>query len=110
MPYQHRVAVEVDRVELGEPVIGLAATISMAGGMGDVYREMPELASADNYFWNGAKSANSQGYVLGVDIFVSADIAGIAPEPRDDGSIDMKGLLALTNLAPAESGARLGQR
>ncbi|HWR11544.1 MAG TPA: right-handed parallel beta-helix repeat-containing protein [Rectinemataceae bacterium] len=84
--------------------------ISMGGGTGDVFREMPELAAADNYFWNGAKSVNAQGLSLSADIFVSADTAGIAPEQRDDGSIDMKGLLVLTRLAPSEAGARLGQK
>ena len=80
--------------------------ISMAGGTGDVYREMPELASADNYFWNGARSINALGRALGADIFVSTDIR-IVPELRADGSTDMKGFLVLTGLAPAEAGARL---
>jgi len=84
--------------------------ISMGGGTGDVYREMPELASGDNYFWNGAKSVNAQGQALSADIFVSADTTSIVPEPRGDGSIDMKGLLALTSHAPAEAGARLDRR
>jgi hypothetical protein len=81
--------------------------LSMAGGTGDVYREAPELASADNFFWNGARSVNALGHALSADIFVSADTAGIAPEPCGDGFIDMKGLLTLTGLAPVGVGARL---
>ncbi len=94
----------------GERLLRASGLISMAGGTGDNYRERPELASADNYFWNGAKCVNAQGLSLGADIFVSVDTAGIAPEPRGDGSIDMKGLLELTDLAPADAGARLGPR
>ncbi len=84
--------------------------ISMAGGAGDVYREMPELASADNYFWNGATSVNAEGRTLGAGIFFSVDIAGIIPEQREDGAIDLKGLLELRPSAPAEAGARLERR
>ena len=83
--------------------------ISMAGGIGDVYREMPELASADNYFWNGAASVNAEGAALGAGIFFSVDIVGIIPEQREDGSIDLKGLLELRPSAPDSAGARLGQ-
>ena len=83
--------------------------ISMAGGTGDLYREMPEIASENNYFWNGAKSANALGLSLSSNIFVSVDAAVITPEQRDDGSIDMKGLLEPTSLAPMDAGARLGQ-
>ncbi len=90
----------------GERLFRVGGVISMAGGTGDNYREMPELASADNYFWNGAKSVNSLGRALSAGIFVSVDSSGIVPEPRGDGSIDMKGLLELTNLAPGEAGAR----
>lgn len=91
----------------GARLFGASGIISMAGGTGDNYREMPELASAENYFWNGATSANAMGRSLSADIFVSADIARIAPEPRSDGSIDMKGLLELTDSAPTDAGARL---
>lgn len=90
----------------GARLFRAGGVISMAGGAGDVYREMPELASADNYFWNGAKSVNAQGRALNPDIFVSTDTAGIVPQPRGDGSIDMKGLLELTGGAPADAGAR----
>lgn len=93
----------------GARLFRASGVISMAGGAGDLYREMPELASADNYFWNGAKSVNSQGRSLSADIFVSPDTS-MKPEPRDDGSIDMKGLLELTDSAPADAGARLGSR
>ena len=91
----------------GARLFRASGVISMAGGTGDLYREMPELASADNYFWNGAASVNIRGLTLGVNIFHSADTAVIVPEPRDDGSIDRNGVFALTSLAPVDAGARL---
>jgi hypothetical protein len=56
------------------------------GGAGDVYREMPELASPEKYFWNGAQSANSPGQVLTADAFISVDSAAV-PGRTPDGSI-----------------------
>jgi hypothetical protein len=94
----------------GARLFKVSGIISMAGGAGDVYREMPELASADNYFWNGAASVNAEGRALGAGIFLSVDIAGIIPEQREDGAIDFKGLLVPMPSAPAEAGSRLGQR
>jgi len=80
--------------------------ISMQGGGADVYTEMPELASAGNYFWNGAQSINSLGAILTPAIFVSTDL-GLMPKHRADGSIDTAGLLVLKATAPQASGARL---
>jgi hypothetical protein len=94
----------------GARLFRVGGVISMAGGAGDLYREMPEPASADNYFWNGAKSANAEGKTLGVGVYSSVDIAGVIPGQREDGAIDLKGLFELTPSAPADAGARLGRR
>jgi hypothetical protein len=92
----------------GARLFRASGIISMAGGTGDVYREMPELASADNYFWNGAKCVNAEGAALDAGVFFSVDIAGVVPGLRADGSIDLKGLFEPGPSAPAEAGARLG--
>lgn len=80
--------------------------ISMNGGSGDNYREMPELASPDNFFWDGARSVNSEGKRLGPEVFVNVDM-GTVPGRRTDGSIDMKGFLVLNEKAPKGAGATL---
>lgn len=88
----------------GDRLFKAKNNISMNGSSGDVYREMPELASADNYFWNGAKSINKDGVVLTKDIFESVDM-NIVPGRKADGSIDMKGLFILNEKAPKGIGA-----
>lgn len=88
----------------GERLFKAKNNISMKGGSSDLYKEMPELASPNNYFWNGAKSLNSEGKELGVDIFVSIDMS-IVPVRKSDDSIDMKGLLILNEKAPKGIGA-----
>ncbi len=80
--------------------------ISMKGAAGDVYKEMPELASSDNFFWNGAQCVNSLGRQLTSDVFVNVDLATV-PARRPDGSIDMKGFLVLTDRAPKGIGAAI---
>jgi hypothetical protein len=80
--------------------------ISMKGAAGDVYKEMPDLVSPDNYFWNGAQSVNSLGQQLATDIFVNVDPA-VVPGRRPDGAIDMKGFLVLTDQAPKGIGAMM---
>lgn len=78
--------------------------VSMKGGAADVYRESPELASPDNYFWDGARCLNSLGRPLSTDIFVSVD-PGVLPVRRGDGTIDMRGFLVLNDTAPRGVGA-----
>lgn len=80
--------------------------ISMKGGTADVYREMPELASPDNFFWNGAQCVNSLGRRLDTDIFAGVDPSTV-PGRRPDGSIDLKGFLVPNDRAPAGIGAVL---
>ncbi len=91
----------------GARLFKASGILSMAGGSGDIYREMPELESASNYFWNGATCANKLGQKLDREIFAIIDMRGIIPEHREDGSIDMKGLLVPGGSVPAGVGARL---
>ena len=69
-----------------------SGNVSMRGGAADDLAEMPSLASPDNWFWNGARCANSLGEALGPDLFASTDLR-VAPRMRPDGTIDMGGLL-----------------
>lgn len=80
--------------------------VSMNGGSGDNYREMPTLASVDNYFWNGAQSLNAEGRRLGPDIFESTDTS-VVPGRAVDGGIAMRGLFELTPRAPDGVGASI---
>lgn len=64
------------------------------------------LQSTTNYFFNGTGSLNSEDDMVSEDWFVSLDTS-VAPIRKADGSIDMQGLLELTDAAPADSGARL---
>lgn len=52
-------------------------------------------------------SRNSEGVHVEDDWFVSLDTDGLRPEIAEDGSIEMHGLLELTEQAPADTGARL---
>ena len=83
--------------------------ISMNGGGGDEIKEMPELADADDYFWNGAQSINSEGVELKADIFKSVDYKNIVPTRNPDGSINMNGLFELTDKAPKAVGADMNR-
>lgn len=64
------------------------------------------LYSDTNYFFDGNSSYNQSNITVTDDWFVSLDTA-ILPFRNADGSIDMQGLLELTGLAAADSGARL---
>lgn len=66
-----------------------------------------EIYTDNNYLYQDGKSANSLGEVIRPDMFESLDTK-IVPERLSDGSIDMKGLLTLTALAPHYAGARKG--
>jgi hypothetical protein len=89
----------------GARLFRLSRTVSMKGGTGDVYREMPSLASPDNYLWNGAQSVNSLGQTLTTEIFIAVDTT-IVPGRTRAGSIDMRGLLVPSDRAPEGIGAR----
>jgi hypothetical protein len=78
--------------------------ISMGNGSGDVYKEMPELASPNNYFWNGGASVNSEGEAITSSIFKNIDISTL-PSRHADGSINMNGLFEPNETAPKGIGA-----
>ena len=67
---------------------------------------MLSLESDNNYFWKGTSAENLSGVKFSKDIFVSTDLSIIPGRKEADNSIDMKGLLELTENAPADAGAR----
>lgn len=64
-----------------------------------------------NYYWNVAtnQSVNESGAAVSDKWFVSLDTAK-KPTRNSDGTINMNGLLVLTDKAPANAGARLSGR
>ncbi len=93
----------------GERLFIASGVLSMKGGAADVYREMPELASSDNYFWTGAECVNAEGKKLDQSVFVNVDSAAM-PIRESDGGIDMNGLFTLSKTAPVGVGARLTEK
>ncbi|MEX0868206.1 MAG: right-handed parallel beta-helix repeat-containing protein, partial [Nitriliruptoraceae bacterium] len=87
----------------------------VAGRADDIgLREQEDTITTDpsNYFTyagDGARDAsrNSEGVHVADDWFVSLDTHGLRPEIAVDGSVEMRGLLELTDAAPADAGARL---
>ncbi len=71
----------------------------------DVKKQDP-LYSETNYFFDGTKSVNISGEEATEDWFVSVDTT-ILPTRNEDGSINMHGLLELTDAAPSNAGGRL---
>lgn len=64
------------------------------------------LSTETNFIYNGQISRNSAGVVVTDDWFKSVDITK-APTRNANGTINMDGLLELTDKAPANTGARL---
>ena len=64
------------------------------------------LSSESNYIYNGHASYNTLGEAVSEEWFVNTDVTR-KPERNADGTIDMHGLLDLTEAAPATSGGRL---
>ncbi|AEJ18793.1 right-handed parallel beta-helix repeat-containing protein [Gracilinema caldarium] len=69
-------------------------SISLQGGISDVYREMPEIESRTNFLWNGAMAKNSEGQQINLDIFTTVDCT-LNPEIQKDGKINIKGLFQI---------------
>ena len=90
----------------GERLFRASGMLSMKGGSADQFGEMPALASANNYFWDGARSVNSEGKTLSTDIFIGVVSKGV-PELKPGGGFDMAGFLVLSSKAPAGVGAVL---
>lgn len=89
----------------GKRTFEVQNVISMNGGTGDIYHEMPELASQNNYFWNGAVSINSEGKQLSLNAFISTELRD-APAWGPSGNLDLDGYLLPTKEVPAGVGAR----
>jgi len=69
-------------------------------------QDLTKINNATNYYWDGVgKSVNSLNVAVSADWFVSLDTT-VIPTRMVDGSIDMHGLLMLTDRAPADAGAR----
>ncbi len=64
------------------------------------------LKSADNFLYDGAECVNNEGTMCGIGWFVSVDTS-VAPERKEDGTIDMHNLFTLKPVAPKTTGARL---
>ena len=69
-------------------------------------QDLSKMNQANNYTWDGTKSANPAGTALGADIFASTEFKGV--NRKADGSIDLGDFLKLTDKAPADAGARDG--
>ncbi len=75
-------------------------------------QDSSKVLNDTNYFFNGTKSQNASGAEASLDWFVRTDIENamflLGEGGRNaDGSINMQGLLALTDAAPEGVGARL---
>ncbi len=90
----------------GERDFVMNGVISMACLGNDDISEMPSLAGELNYLSISGVATNGLGATLGSSVFISTDIS-ILPGRSEDGSIDMKGLLELNDLAPVKVGATL---
>lgn len=94
-----------------------SGVISANGGKGDLgdmqsmgavgEEKLKELTTEDNYFFFGSKPINSKSEELKPEeIFKSIDTKSYEAARKPDGSIDMQGVLELTDKAPKKSGAR----
>jgi pectate disaccharide-lyase len=81
--------------------------ISIGGKEIDNIKEMPSLASNDNYFWSGSESVNGAGNKVDAAIFNKTDVT-MTPKRDAIGSILMNGLLEVNDKAPQGIGAVLG--
>ena len=77
----------------------------MNGGVADTYGDLASLKTNDNYFFNGKACVNAAGEELSADIFTKTDVT-IMPTRNNDGSINMNGLLVLSN-SSLKSGSTL---
>jgi hypothetical protein len=90
----------------GPRMFRVTGMLSMKGGSADNFGEMPALASRDNYFWDGARSVNSEGKALSADVFIRTESKAV-PELKPGGGFDMAGFLSLNSKAPTGVGAVL---
>ena len=79
----------------GDRNFSLERTVSLSGGSMDNISEMPSLLSPDTYLWDGEKSRNSLGAVIGEDIFLSLDFKGLR---MDGGTLSLSSFLEVQGL------------
>lgn len=70
-------------------------------------KEQTSIFSNTNYTWTGSQAANASGATVSADWFVSTDISNVNITRGKGGTINLNGLLELTDNAPANVGARL---
>lgn len=66
-----------------------------------------DIASVDNYIWNGENCTNGTDVLTAEDLFKSTNIDNVKITRNKQGEIDMNGLLELKKSAPKNSGARI---
>lgn len=79
--------------------------LSLNGGIGDIFKEMPELSDPFNFFWNGAASVNSEGKQLPSNPFVSVNMS-VNIGWDSHGKIDLHDFLKPNESVPLCVGAR----
>ncbi len=65
-------------------------------------QDVSKFMTATNFYWNGTESVNVTGKKIGAEVFKSLSFQGY--ERKADGSLDLKGFLALSSKAPANTG------
>lgn len=69
-------------------------------------QDLTKVNGTTNYYWNSGKSTNTENVAVSEDWFVSLDTTTKVTR-NADGTINMNGLLELTDKAPANAGARM---
>ncbi len=65
-----------------------------------------DVKSASTYYWDGSKSANTEGKTVTADMFKSLTFKGSIARNADN-TINMEGFLELNDKAPKDAGARM---
>lgn len=69
-------------------------------------QDKSKIYGTSNYYWIGGKSTNTDKIEVSSDWFVTLDTETVITR-NQDGTINMNGLLELTDKAPADAGARM---
>lgn len=87
-------------------MLSVATNGTTVGEVGSSNGVIYSLRSDSNYFFDGAASYNSEGAKASEDWFEKTDVS-IVPTRKEDGTIDMHGLLKLNAKAAPNAGAKL---
>lgn len=87
-------------------MLSIATNGTTVGEVGSSNGVIYSLRSDSNYFFDGAASYNSEGVKATDDWFEKTDVS-IVPTRKEDGTIDMHGLLKLNAKAAPNAGAKL---